>query len=266
MATPPSGILMKYWRETWAVAQRILIELGRRRRSLIFWSVFPVLVLLLNGTILAERANLETAEAFQQAAPATLVGAALFFSCLGGSVATVVAEREQQTLKRLFISPLSGVSYFLGIVVAHCAIGIGQTLLVWAIATFLGAEFEGAIALAALIIVLSILAYVGVGFILGTQFARRTEDVNALVAAFGVPLLILGGAFLPTSLFPDNLLRLAELNPIYHMNESLSGVMANGEGLADITHHFWFLAGFAVLVIIGGWLSYYRMLQVERRL
>ncbi len=257
---------MKYWRETLAVARRILIELGRRRRSLIFWGVFPVLVLLLNGYILAERATLETAKAFELAAPATLVGAALFFSCLGGSVATVVAEREHQTLKRLFISPLSGVSYFLGIVVAHMAIGIGQTLLIWAIAAYLGASFQGAIGLSIGIIVLSILAYVGVGFILGTQFARRTEDVNALVAAFGVPLLILGGAFLPTSLFPANLLKLAEYNPIYHMNEALSGVVAQGDTLSDITYHFWFLVGFAVFVIVAGWLSYYRMLQVERRL
>jgi ABC-2 type transport system permease protein len=105
---------MKYWRETLAVAQRILIELGRRRRSLIFWCIFPISVLFLNGFILAERAKLSTAKAFESAAPATLVGAALFFSCLGGSVATVVAEREQQTLKRLFISPLSGVLLFLG--------------------------------------------------------------------------------------------------------------------------------------------------------
>lgn len=257
---------MKYWRETLAVARRILIELVRRRRSLIFWSVFPVLILLLNGSILAERANLETAQAFEQAAPSTLVGAALFFSCLGGSVATVVAEREQQTLKRLFISPLSGVSYFLGIFLAHSAIGVGQTLLVGAIAAFLGAEYQGSALLGGLIIGLSILAYVGVGFILGTQFARRTEDVNALVAAFGVPLLILGGAFLPTSLFPEQLLDLAQFNPIYHMNEALLGVAANGDPLAEISSHFWFLVIFAVAMVIAGWLSYNRMLRVERRL
>ena len=80
-----------------------------------------------------------------------------------------------------------------------------------AIALLLGATFPGSWPLAMLIILLSILAYVGVGFILGTQFARRTEDVNALVAAFGVPLLILGGAFMPTSIFPDSLLRLAQI-------------------------------------------------------
>ena len=113
---------MKYWRETIAVAQRILIELWRRRRSLVFWSIFPISVLLLNGFILAERAKLSTAKAFESAAPSTLVGAALFFSCLGGSVATVVAEREQQTLKRLFISPLSGTSYFLGIFLPTAAL------------------------------------------------------------------------------------------------------------------------------------------------
>ncbi|HEY9650565.1 MAG TPA: ABC transporter permease [Coleofasciculaceae cyanobacterium] len=257
---------MNYWRETFAVAQRILIELWRRRRSLVFWSIFPISVLLLNGYILAERAQLSTSKAFESAAPSTLVGAALFFSCLGGSVATVVAEREQQTLKRLFISPLSGISYFLGIFFAHSCIGTGQTILVYTVSAFLGAEFQGSVFLGIMIIILSIIAYVGVGFILGTQFARRTEDVNALVAAFGVPLLILGGAFLPTSLFPENLLEIAKFNPIYHMNEALLGVWASGESLSKISSHFWFLCLFAVVMVIGGWLSYQRMLRVERRL
>jgi ABC-2 type transport system permease protein len=257
---------MKYWRETLAVAQRILIELWRRRRSLIFWSIFPISVLLLNGFILAERAKLSTALAFENAAPSTLVGAALFFSCLGGSVATVVAEREQQTLKRLFISPLSGTSYFLGIFFAHSCIGIGQTLLVYIVSAFLGAKFQGSVPLGVVIILLSIISYVGVGFILGTQFARRTEDVNALVAAFGVPLLILGGAFLPASLFPDNLLKIAQYNPIYHMNEALLGVSAGGKEFADIQSHFWFLFVFALVMVAAGWLSYQRMLTVERRL
>lgn len=106
----------------------------------------------------------------------------------------------------------------------------------------------------------------GVGFILGTQFARRTEDVNALVAAFGVPLLILGGVFLPASLFPDSLLRWAEYNPVYHMNEALTGVWAAGKSFSEIARHFWFLVGFAALTVLGGWLSYRRMLVSERRL
>jgi ABC-2 type transport system permease protein len=257
---------MKYWREIIAVTQRILIELLRRKRSLIFWCIFPISVLSLSGIILAERAKLSIAVAFEYAAPSTLVGAALFFSCLGGSVATVVSEREQQTLKRLFISPLSGTSYFLGIFLAHSCIGLGQTLLIYTIASFWGAGFKGSILLGMLIIIMSIVSYVGLGFILGTQLARRTEDVNALVAAFGVPLLILGGAFLPTALFPPTLLNIAKYNPIYHMNEALVGVSAKGDELDKIASHFWFLLGFATVMVLAGWLSYRRMLMVERRL
>ncbi|MBV9387873.1 MAG: ABC transporter permease [Chroococcidiopsidaceae cyanobacterium CP_BM_ER_R8_30] len=257
---------MKYWHETLAVAQRILIELLRRRRSLVFWSTFPISVLLLNGCIFAERAKLSMAQAFAIAAPLTLVGAALFFSCLGGSVAIVVAEREQQTLKRLFISPLSGTSYFLGMFLAHSCIGIGQTLLVYIVAGFWGARFNGSLLLGGTIIFLSIISYVGLGFILGTNLARRTEDVNSLVAAFGVPLLILGGAFVPAFLFPKTLLRIAKLDPIYHMSEALLGVSASGDDLSSIAWHFWFLLGFAILMVGGGWLFYRRMLIVERRL
>lgn len=257
---------MKYWQETLAVTQRILIELWRRKRSLIFWCLFPVSLLFLNGFILSERASLSLSEALEFAAPSTLVGAALFFSCLGGSVATVVAEREQHTLKRLFISPLSGTSYFLGIFLAHCAIGIGQALLVFTIAILMGSIFEGSVLLGIMIIFLSIIAYVGVGFILGTQLAKRTEDVNALVATFGVPLLILGGAFLPTSLFPERLLEVAKYNPIYHMNESLVGLWAEGEDISVIAEHLWFLGIFAFMMMIAGWLSYRRMLSTERRL
>ncbi|WP_421655786.1 ABC transporter permease [Leptothermofonsia sp. ETS-13] len=260
--------MMKYWHETLAVARRILIELRRRRRSLIFWTIFPVAVLLLNGFIYAERAkeNLSFQEAFERAAPATLVGAALFFSCLGGSVATVVAEREHRTLRRLFLSPLSGTSYFLGIFVAHLAIALGQTLLIGAITASLGAQFHGSLPLGGLIILLSILSYVGVGFILGTQFARRTEDVNALVATFGVPLLILGGAFVPAFIFPQSLLNLAQYNPIYHMNEALTQVTAEGKSFSEISVHLWFLLGFTLAMIGVGWISYRRMLSIERQL
>lgn len=261
-----SPVLVKLWRESWAIAERILIELCRRRRSLVFWSVFPVVVLILNGLILAERARLSSADAFAQSAPPTLVGAALFFSCVGGSVATVVAEREQKTLKRLFLTPLNGLSYFAGIFLAHCVIGVGQTLLVLSLTMSLGGEFSGSLWLGAAIILLSILGYVGVGFLLGTQLARRTEDVNALVATFGVPLLILGGAFLPVRIFPKSLLDLARLNPIYHMNEALSEIILHSDHASEARPHLIFLAVFSASMILLGWLSYQRMVHVERRL
>jgi len=263
---------MKYWLETISIARRILIELLRRKQSLIFWVVFPIAVLLLNALIMQERAKavlpdgLTFAQSIERAAPATLVGAAFFFSCLGGTVAIIVSEREHRTFKRLFLSPLSGLSYFLGIGLAQGAIALGQTLMMIALSACLGAGFHGSPWLGGLVLLLSILGYVGVGFILGAYFARRTEDVNTLVATFGVPLLLLGGAFVPAFIFPKLLLNLAQYNPIYHMTEALIGLTVNIEGAPTVTKHLWFLSIFAAAMLLAGWLSYQQMIRIERRL
>lgn len=257
--------IIKTFRETLAIAQRILTELVRRKRSLVFWIIFPITVLMINGLIFEERLQIPRGDAFAQAVPTSLVGAALFFSCLGGSLATVVSEREQKTLKRLFISPLAGPSYFLGIFFAHSLIGIGQTLIILIIAIGFGAKFSNSFLLASVIILLSMMTYVGVGFMLGTQLARRTEDANAIIAAFGIPLLLLGGAFLPTTFFPDSLMRLAHYNPVYHMNQALLGAMLSTNGVVDITVNLVFLVSFCLFVTVGGWVFYQRMLHLERR-
>ena len=257
---------MNYWYESLAVAQRILIELVRRRRSLILWVIFPLSLLSINSLVVSEQGQIPVNQALSLIAPSALIGSALFFSCLGGTVATIVAEREHLTLKRLFLSPLSGLSYFLGIFIAHSCIGLGQTLLVYTSAMLWGANFQGNFLLVLTIILLSIISYVGMGFVLSTQLAKRTEDVNSIVAAFGIPLLILGGAFFPTSFFPKILLQLAEFNPVYHMNEALVGVSNNGDSLRAIGSHFKFLVVFAAITLVAAWFSYNHMLKSEKRL
>ncbi len=251
-----------------AIARRILLELWRQKRSLVLWVLFPISLLVLNGLVLAKGANISTNESFKFAAPSTVVGAGLFFSCLGGTVSTIVAERESKTLKRLLLCPLHSTSYFLGIYLAYGCIGIGQTLLVYVIASFWQVQFAGALWLGALIVLASIGSYVGMGFLLGAKLARRTEDVNALVAGIGVPLLILGGAFFPTSYLPDDLLLIAQLNPIYHMNSALVLVSADGKGLddPDTLLHCRFLLGFVTIAIAAGGLAYRRIMNLEKQL
>jgi ABC-2 type transport system permease protein len=255
---------LQYGRETLAVGQRILIELIRRQRSLMAWAIFPIAILLLNGCIMANSPSQTLAKAFQQVAPSTLVGVALFFSCMGGTIATVIAEREQQTFKRLFMSPLTGLAYFSGIFMAYGCIGIGQGVLVYLVAACFGADFPSTPGLGLIILILSIAAYVGVGFTVAAHLGRRTEDVNALVSTFGVPLLMLGGAFFPTSLLPNALLKVAKFNPIYHMIKAMVGVAAQGESFSQVQDHVLFLGGFALLSLGVGWWSYCCMLRSER--
>ena len=246
-----------------AITKRILIELVRLRRSLIFWVVFPTLMLLLFGLIYAGGNG--TTKSFDATAPGILIGAALFFSCLGGPVALIVAERERRTLRRMLIAPLKPTSYFLGIVLAYLLIAFGQAIIVYGIAFIFGGRFHGSIWLGIFIIILSVFSFVGAGFFFGARFTKRTEDVNGPVAAFGVPLLVLGGTFFPVSILPPYLLTLAYLNPIFHMNQALKSVSARGHGIDDISTHLIFLFAFTVITVLLGAHSYKSMLIQEKR-
>ena len=249
--------------EIGAVCKRILIELLRMRRSLVFWVIFPTLMLLLFGLIYA--GGNQTGKSFDATAPGILIGAALFFSCLGGPVALIVAERERRTLRRLLLSPLRPTSYFLGIVAAYLCIALMQAIIVYGIAWFFGGRYHGSWWLGPAIVILSVFSFVGVGFYFGARFTKRTEDVNGPVAAFGVPLLVLGGTFFPVSILPSYLLKLAYLNPIFHMNQALKHVSALGDGFCQISIHFYFLLAFTVVSLLLGIHSYKAMLQQERR-
>ncbi len=145
-----------------AICLRILSEWRRTRRTLIFWMVFPALMLLLFGLIYAGGTG--TARSFDATVPGILIGAALFFSCLGGSTTILIAERERHTLRRLLMSPLSPAAYFLGILLAHLVIAGAQTIIVYGIAFLFGGRFHGSLLLGGLIILLSVASYVGMGF------------------------------------------------------------------------------------------------------
>ncbi len=253
----------KHLTEITTITRRILTELIRMRRSLIFCAVFPALMLLLFGLIYA--GGKSTARSFDATAPGILIGAALFFSCLGGPVALIVGERERRTLRRLLLSPLKPISYFLGIVLAYFVIAFGQALVVYGIAFLFGGRFRGSLPLGFLIIGLSVIAFVGLGFFFGARFTKRTEEVNGPISAFGVPLLVLGGTFFPVAILPSYLLKAAHLNPIFHMNQALKAVSAQGHGAAEISANLIFLIIFAIAAVFLGVRSYQLMLSQEMR-
>ena len=248
--------------EVAAITDRILTGLFRTRRSLLFWTIFPALMLLLFGLIYAGGSN--SAKSFDATAPGILIGAALFFSCLGGPVALIVAERERRTLRRLLLSPLRPSSYFLGIVLSHVVIAFGQMVIVYGLAFLFGGTIHGSLLLCLVIVILSVFTYVGIGVFFGTRFAKRTEDVNGPVAAFGVPLLVLGGTFFPSSMLPPYLYTVAHFDPVFHMNQALKGVSAQGLGVSDIRVYLFFLSVFAVLSLVLGVHSYQKLLSKER--
>jgi ABC-2 type transport system permease protein len=245
-----------------AVSARVLIEFGRSRRVLALWVLFPAAMLVLFGWVRADEMGL--ADAFTVTAPGILVGAGLFFSCLGGPISVLVAERERRTLRRLLVSPLDGGSYFLGIVVAHLAVAAAQVAFVYGLTIAVGGRFLGSMALGAVILLLSVLSYVGLGFFFAGKVAKSAEDVNGVVAGIGVPLLVLGGTFFPADDLPPVLRSVAQADPVFHMNQAFKAVATRGAGAGEIQWNLALLVVLACVAMALGVRSYRRLLDVER--
>lgn len=246
------------------LAGRILLEFTRSRRVLGLWVLFPLAMLLLFGWVRSEDLG-GFGPAFAFTAPGILIGAALFFSCLGGPVSVIVGERERGTLRRLLASPVTGGQYFLGLTLAHVAIAFGQAGLVYGITYLVGGRFAGSVVGALLILLLCTAAYVGVGFILGTRYASGAEEINGTVAGVGVPLLVLGGTFFPADTLPPPLYAVTQLNPVFHMNQAFRAVAREHVGMGEVWPSVLLLSAFTVGAVWIGSRAYNRMLRVEQR-
>jgi len=244
-----------------AVSHRLLLQQWRQSRGLIFWAVFPVLMMLLFGLVYSHNASMRAG--LDAAAAGILMGAALFFSCLGGTVAMIAAERERGTLRRLLASPLKPAAYFLGMVLAQLQLALIQVVMLYAIAWFIGARYHGSLWLGAFIVLVSVFSYVGMGFFLGVRFASRSEEVVVALSAIGVPLLVLGGTFFPLEIMPSVMQTIAQFDPMLHMNQAFKGVAAYGMGVKDLQFELIFLVVFCGLSIALGISSYQHLLVME---
>ena len=248
--------------QTLAVAQRLLLEQWRQRRGLIFWAVFPAAMMLLFGLVYAHNDSMRAG--LDAAAAGILMGAALFFSCLGGTVAIIAAERERRTLRRLLASPLHPAAYFIGVVLAQLLLAVVQVVMLYSIAWLIGARYHGSLWLGGLILLLSVFAYVGMGFFRGARFARRSEEVVVALSAIGVPLLVLGGTFFPLEIMPRSMQAVAQLNPMLHMNQAFKGVAAHSMGLNELRFELSFLVAFCGLSLALGIQSYQHLLDGDK--
>jgi len=217
-------------------------------------------MMLLFGMVYAHNATMR--DGLDAAAAGILIGAALFFSCLGGTVAVIATERERGTLHRLLTTPLSPAAYFSGLVMSQLLLAILQVIALYSIAYWVGARYHGNFLLGGVILLLSVFIYVGMGFYLGMRFARKSEEVVVALSAIGVPLLVLGGTFFPLEIMPQAMQVVAQVNPILHMNQAFKGVAAYNLGLSELRFEMTFLMIFCVISMMLGTQSF-RRLSIE---
>ncbi len=173
-----------------------------------------------------------------------IMAMAVMTSCIFSLAPTIVRLREQGVMRRLWVTPLSRLSFVASHVLFRLFIAITQTGLILLVGFTL---FRPNLAVPAL----SVLTFVVLGNLNGTAIsfviagnAKTPEVASTIANVVSIPMLMLCGVFLPLEIMPPKILPLVWLLPLTHLSEGLRSVMSLEKGFWDMWRAHCVLAGY----------------------
>lgn len=153
---------------------------------------------------------------------------------LTGLAASISREKEQGTLDGILISPINRLAIVLGKALSQAIRGLFQGAIVLLLAFLLfGVTVHGNILLVALLLVLGIFSFVGLG-ILVSAIATEQETATQLLFMFQFPMLFLSGVFFPIALMPNFMQKIAHVIPLTYAINAIRKVMVLGAGISAV--------------------------------
>lgn len=164
---------------------------------------------------------------------------------LTGLAAAISGEKAQGTLDGILIAPISRVSIILGKALSQSIRGLIQGGIVLLLAFFLfGVTVQGNILLVALLLLLGIFSFVGLGILI-SAIATEQETATQILFMLQMPMLFLSGVFFPILLMPQVMQKIAYCLPLTYAISALRKVMVLGSGFGAIQMEIW------IMVLIG---------------
>jgi ABC-2 type transport system permease protein len=111
-----------------------------------------------------------------------------------------------------------------------------------------GVTVHGNILLVALLLVLGIFSFVGLG-ILVSAIATEQETATQLLFMFQFPMLFLSGVFFPIALMPNFMQKIAHVIPLTYAINAIRKVMVLGAGFTAVRTEFLILLIFGVVTL-----------------
>ena len=234
-------------RPTWAAAAWRQYRLERRMfwrnpTAAFFGFLLPLLLLAMFGAVFSgERDQLDVVVpgiAGMSVMAATFVALAYNLTFL----------RERGILKRLRGTPLASSAYLAGIAANAVANTVVQVAVVIVAGRLVfGIPWPGDWLALLVFLAVGVVCFASLGVAL-SHAIPNSESAPAYVNAVFLPMIMLAGVFYDDEDAPAVLRELAELMPLKHLVDGLSGAMVHGQGLAD---HATALAALALWAVVG---------------
>lgn len=173
-----------------------------------------------------------------------------------GSVATtgsaIAGEKEDGTLVRMLMTPISKRSVILGKTIYQLILQIARAMiLILAAYLLVGFHMNGSWLLLATVLVVFTLGGVGLGIVLST----RVEDMESffqLNMLITMPSMFVTGVFFPLSSVPNWMRYIAYCLPLTYAIDAMRTIMVKGQGLNAISFDLIILALFALITFTLG--------------
>lgn len=186
---------------------------------------------------------------FKQSVPG--MGAMFVMFTILGGMAVMIRERQQWTLQRLVVMPVSRAEILGGKILAYFTIGMIQLTVVFIIGFGFGLDYGSNWLGIILLGVAFSLAATSLTFALAT-FLRTEGQAGQLTTLLGLSLAALGGAWWPLDTVPDFMKVVGHLSPIAWVMDGFHDIIWYNRGLIDVLPEVGVLLAIAgVLFVVG---------------
>jgi ABC-2 type transport system permease protein len=229
--------------QAFTIANRIMQQLIRDRRTMALILVVPLVVITLIGLSFPEGTVLD------YIAPALLASVALFFSFLLTGI-SFLRERSQGTMERLMASPVSRLDIVVGYLFGFFIFALTQTLIVLMFIIYvLDVHYFGDLWQIFVFQVVIIIGSVNLGIFI-SGFARNEFQMVQFIPLIIFPQIFLCGVIWPVEQMPDYLQWFSKVLPLTYAVDGLRDIMLAGKNLLDVGYELGVLAGFAVVISV----------------
>jgi ABC-2 type transport system permease protein len=223
--------MMRYWYETFAIADVELRKLIRDPTELFSRAIQPVLWLAVFGQVLSHVRGIDTGKAGYLAfmTPGILAQSVLFSAIFYGIA--VIWERDLGIVHKLLVSPASRWSLVCGKAVAADFRGLVQATVIYAVAFIMRVPIRWEpLPIAGVLLAVALGAGIFSTFSLIIACIVKTrERFMGIGQVLTMPLFFASNAIYPLSIMPPWLRTVATFNPLTYLVDALRGLMVHDE-------------------------------------
>jgi ABC-type multidrug transport system permease subunit len=187
-----------------------------------------------------------------------LLGMTIMGGGIWGLGFSIVDQRRRNLLKRLVATPMSRAEYLLSYLLSRLVLlAIEVGVLLGFSLVFFGVPMRGSILSTAVIIIVSALAFGGLGLLIASR-SKTIEGVSGLMNLSMLPMWVLSGVFFSSENFPRIVQPFIKALPLTATNDALRANMLRGVELPGLWPQLavliaWMVVCYAIALRIFRW-------------